>query len=116
MDRITITGIQALGVHGVLAEEQARPQPFGVDVDLEVDLAPAGESDRLEDTIDYGAVSEAVVRVVESEHHQLLERLATRVAEVCRADSRVSNVTVTVRKLRPPVPAILEHVSVTLRR
>jgi len=116
VDRIAITGIRALGVHGVLEEEQSRPQPFEVDVELEADLTIAGESDRLDDTVDYAAVAEAVVRVVESEHHQLLERLASRISEVCAADSRVSAVTVTVRKLHPPVRAMLEHVSVTVRR
>jgi len=32
MDRILIAGLRELGVHGVLAEEQTRPQPFEVDV------------------------------------------------------------------------------------
>ena len=49
----------------------------------------AGESDELDDTVDYGAVCDAVSRVVASEQYQLLERLATRIAEVCRADPRV---------------------------
>ena len=116
MDRIVITGIRALGVHGVLPEEHARSQPFEVDVELEVDLRSPGESDELEHTVDYAAVAEAIVRVVESERHRLLERLATRLCEVCRADERVRAVTVTVRKLHPPVRAMLDHVAVTIRR
>ena len=51
-------GLRALGVHGVLPEEQVRPQPFEVDVELIVDLAAAAASDRLDDTVDYGAVAE----------------------------------------------------------
>ena len=38
MDRILIDGLRELGVHGVLPEEQTRPQPFEVDVELDVDL------------------------------------------------------------------------------
>ena len=53
---IVIAGLRELGVHGVLPEEQSRPQPFEVDVELEVDLAPAGQSDDLDDTVDYSAV------------------------------------------------------------
>ena len=45
--------------------------------------AAAGESDDLDDTVDYSAVCEAVSRVVRNERYQLLERLATRIAEVC---------------------------------
>ena len=52
MDTIILAGIRALGSHGVLPEEQGRPQPFEVDVELSVDLAPAGRSDVLSDTID----------------------------------------------------------------
>lgn len=115
-DVIRITGLRLMGVHGVLEEEQQRAQPFEVDLELEVDAAAAGASDDLDDTVDYSAVAEAVARVVESEHHQLLERLAERIAEVCGADRRVLGLTVTVRKMHPPVRQLLDHVSVTVRR
>jgi dihydroneopterin aldolase len=115
-DRILIVGLRELGVHGVLPEEQARPQPFEVDVELEVDLAAAGSSDDLDDTVDYAAVSEAIGRVVSSERHHLLERLATRIGEVCGADPRVTGVTVTVRKLNAPVRAMIDHVAVRIHR
>ncbi len=114
MGSILIAGLRELGVHGVLPEEQTRPQPFEVDVELSMELATAGASDDLDDTVDYAAVSEAIGRVVRNERYQLLERLATRIGEVCRADERVSAVTVTVRKLRPPVGALLDHVAVRI--
>ncbi len=116
MDTILIAGLRELGVHGVLPEEQSRPQPFEIDVELEVDAAAAGDSDDLEDTVDYSAVSEAISRVVSSERYQLLERLATRIAEVCCVDERVTGVVVTVRKLHPPVRAMVDHVAVRIRR
>ena len=105
-----------MGVHGVLAEEQQREQPFGVDLELLVDLAPAGASDALADTVDYGAICDEVSRVVALEHYQLLERLAERIAEICRADPRVQGVVVEVRKLEPPVRARLDHVGVRIER
>jgi dihydroneopterin aldolase len=115
-DRIVVAGIRELGVHGVLPEEQTRPQPFEVDIELSVDLTKAGESDALDDTVDYAAVCEAVSRVVRSERYQLLERLATRIAEVCAVDERVASVSVTVRKLHPPVRAMVDHVGVRIDR
>ena len=115
-DRIVIAGLRELGVHGVLPEEQARPQPFEVDVELTVDLVSPGKSDALDDTVDYSAVSEAVSRVVKSEQYHLLERLAARIAEVCQSDPRVTGVTVTVRKLHPPVRAMVDHVAVRIER
>jgi dihydroneopterin aldolase len=116
VDRILISGIRELGVHGVLPEERTRPQPFEVDLELVVDLGPAGKSDDLDDTVDYAAVCEAVSRVVASEKYQLLERLAERIAEVCTSDPRVQSVVVEVRKVQPPVRAMLQHVGVRIER
>ena len=116
MGTIVIKGLRELGVHGVLPEEQTRPQPFEVDVELTVDLSRAGASDALDDTVDYSAVAEAVSRVVTSERYYLLERLAARIAEVCRVDDRVTGVLVTVRKLHPPVRAMVDHVAVCIEQ
>ncbi len=60
MDHILVVGLRELGVHGVLPEERTRAQPFEVDLDLSVDLEAAGASDALEDTVDYGTLSEHV--------------------------------------------------------
>ena len=100
----------------MLPEEQTRPQPFEVNVELAVDLEAAGDSDDLDDTVDYGAVSEAVSRVVATEQYKLLERLAARIAEVCCADPRVLGAVVEVRKMQPPVRAMLDHVAVRVER
>jgi dihydroneopterin aldolase len=116
MGKIVIAGLRELGVHGVLPEEQTRPQPFEVDVELDVDLKSAGETDNLDDTVDYSAVAEAVSRVVRSERYHLIERLATRIAEVCRGDPRVVAVSVTVRKLHPPVRAMIDYVAIRIDR
>ncbi len=106
-----------MGSHGALPEEQGRAQPFELDVDMTVDLALAGRTDALIDTVHYGDVSVAVARVVTGEQHRLLERLATRVADdVLAVDDRITSVTVTVRKLRPPLPVDLAAAGVTITR
>ncbi|HEY1737092.1 MAG TPA: dihydroneopterin aldolase [Acidimicrobiia bacterium] len=116
MDRILVPGLRVLGVHGVLPEEQVRAQPFEVDFELHVDLAAAGQSDDLADTVSYADVIDGVRRVVADERYALLERLAARIAEVCKEDPRVTGVVVEVRKLRPPVPAEVAHVAVRIER
>jgi len=115
-DRVLVAGLQVLGVHGVLPEERTTAQPFGIDLELAVDLATAGSSDALDDTVDYATVIDAVVAVVRDESYRLLERLASRIAEVCRTDARVTGVVVTVRKLEPPLPHDLDHVGVRIER
>ena len=115
-DRIELRGLRAVGVHGALPEEQTRAQPFEVDLELHVDLRPAGQSVDLADTIDYGALAESVERIVTRERFQLLERLAERIADEIRRDQRVEAATVTVRKLRPPVAVDLASAAVTITR
>lgn len=106
-----------MGTHGALPEEQGRAQPFELDVDITVDLAAAGRTDALVDTVHYGDVSVSIARVVTGEQHRLLERLATRVADdVLAVDERITSVTVTVRKLRPPLPVDLGSAGVTITR
>jgi dihydroneopterin aldolase len=116
MDTIILSGIRALGAHGVLPEEQGRPQPFEVDVELSVDLGKAGRSDALSETVDYDALTGRIVAIIEAGGISLLEALASRIADACRADPRVTAVLVTVKKLRPPVPAHVEHVAVRIER
>jgi dihydroneopterin aldolase len=116
-DRIELRGLRALGTHGVLPEERARAQPFEADVDLELDLGPAGQSDALADTVDYGVVAGAVAAVIAGEHSALLEHLAERIAAAALASAPSARVvTVSVRKTRPPVPVDLASAGVTIRR
>ena len=115
-DRIELRGLRVLGVHGVLPEEQVRAQPFEVDLDVDADLAAAGKSDALDDTLDYGSVAEVVARIVGEERFALIERLAQRIAESVLDDPRARAVTVTVRKLRPPVAVDLASAGVRITR
>lgn len=115
-DRIELLGLRAVGVHGVLPEEQARAQPFEIDVILETDFSAAVASDDVADTVDYGAVAEMAGRLVASESFRLLESLAARIADTVMADPRVDAVTVAVRKLRPPVAADLASAGVQVTR
>ena len=116
-DRIELRGLRVVGIVGVLPEERERAQPLDVDVDIEVDLHDAAASDALGDTVDYGAICDALVATVDTERPQLLERLAVELCDaVLGIDRRVLAATVTVRKLRPPVPHQLDSSGVRATR
>jgi len=117
-DRIELRGLRSVGTHGVLVEEQERAQPFEVDLDLAVDLRPAGVSDVLADTVDYGAVADVVAATVSgTRSFALLEALAWHVADaVLGVDHRITGVTVVLRKLRPPVAVDIDTVGVRVVR
>jgi len=116
-DRVLLRGLRVMALCGALAEERVRAQPFEVDVGLGADLAPAGLSDDLADTVDYGSVCAAIAAAAEGEQFTLMEAMAHRLAEVCfDADPRVQQATVEVRKLRPPVPQHLSASGVRITR
>jgi dihydroneopterin aldolase len=116
-DRIEIRALRVVATHGVLPEERQRPQPFELDLDLTYDARPAGASDRLSDTVDYGAVVERVAEVVRGPSLQLLEALAEAVAAaVFGVDPRIAGVEVVVRKLRPPIAEDVGPVAVRVTR
>jgi dihydroneopterin aldolase len=94
-----------------------RAQPLEVDLDVALDLRPAGASDALADTVDYGSLCTVVEGVVTRGHVTLLEHLAAVVADaVLGFDARITSVTVSVRKLRPPVPQDLATSGVRITR
>lgn len=116
-DRIELRGLRLSAIVGVLPEERDRAQPIEIDLDIDVDLTAAGESDALDDTVDYGAVCDLIEAVVAGDQPLLLERLADRIAAgVLGADGRIDAVEVAVRKLRPPVAQDLATSGVRVRR
>ena len=117
-DRIQLRGLRVVGTHGVLPEEKSRAQPFEIDLDLSVDLAAAGVSDRLADTVDYASIADAAAGIVATgPSYELLEALASAVADATLgADPRVTAVTVTLRKLQPPLAVDIATVGVRITR
>lgn len=115
-DQIRLTGIEVLAKHGVLDSEQRRAQLFRVDVTVGLDLSEPAATDDLSDTLDYGELALEIREVVGSESHSLIERVASRVAEVVLSDDRVDQVTVTVHKPHAPVDIAFDDVAVTITR
>jgi dihydroneopterin aldolase len=79
-DRILLEGMVFHGRHGTLPAERELGQPFVVDVELRLDLRPAGLSDDLTQTVDYGEVHKQVKEIVEGPPVSLTETVAERVA------------------------------------
>jgi dihydroneopterin aldolase len=116
LDRIALHGLTVRGFHGVFDFERRDGQDFVIDVDLELDTAPAAASDDLRDTVHYGELADALAEVVAGEPVNLLETLAERLVQVCLADGRVQAATVTVHKPQAPIELTFRDVAVTIRR
>lgn len=115
-DRLSVVGLEARGHHGVFEHERRDGQVFRVDLVLGLDTSAAAASDRLEDTVDYGALSAQVVSAIESDPVDLIEKLAQRIADLCLADQRVQWTEVTVHKPDAPIEATFSDVRLTIHR
>ena len=113
-DRVEISGLRVECVIGVDDSERLAPQPVEIDITLDVDLAAAGASDDIADAVDYRSLTEAVVSAVQVSSYQLIEALATRIAEVCLADDNVEAVDVTLKK--PGALPMADYAAVAIRR
>ena len=98
MDQLKLNGIEVECIIGDQPEERENEQRLLVDVALDIDLADAAESDRLDDTVDYSLLVGNIREALEDAQCRLLERAAGVVADVCLSDPRVERVTVGVRK------------------
>lgn len=116
-DRIRLRGMRFYGYHGALPEEQALGQRFVVDVELALDLRPAGTSDDLARTVSYAAVYEQVRAVVEGPPSALIEAVAERIAAaILGAYLAVRQVRVRICKPEVPLRAILDGAEVEIVR
>ena len=103
-DRIILSGMQFYGFHGVNAEERALGQPFVVDLEAEMDLNAACDSDRLTDTVSYTHLYRVVKTVMEGEPLNLLEAAAGTIAtQVLHQHPLINAIRVRVQKTRPPI-------------
>lgn len=112
-----MNGMQFFGYHGVFAEENKLGQRFRVDLELCFPLQPAGQSDDLQDTVNYAEVYEKVRELVEEKTFQLIETVAEQIAaQVLQGFSMIEEVTVRVHKPHPPFKVFFDGVTIEIHR
>jgi len=104
------------GYHGVTAAEKETGRMFEVDCELEVDLADAGHTDRLTDTIDYTAVYDVIRETLQDRAFSLLEGIAGTLAGKLLDKFPIYRVTLKVRKLMPPIAGQIKYIEVQVTR
>ncbi len=105
------------GYHGALPEENVLGQRFFVDLVVETDLRKAGESDCLDDTINYAELYEICQGIVEEQQFALIEAVAEQIAQqILSSFSSVLQCTVKVTKPNPPIKGHYQSVAVEVVR
>lgn len=117
MDKIQVKGLKVFAHHGVYPEESAQGQNFYVSATLYVDTRPAGLTDDLEQSVDYGDLCLFMDRYMKKHTFKLLETVTENLArEILHRYPLVWSVEVSVSKPHAPIPLPFEDVAVTIQR
>jgi len=113
-DQIFIRDLLCRCIIGINPEERTKQQDVIINIVLDSDLRAASGSDDIADTVDYKAIKQRILAMVERSTYFLIERLAQRIADICLEDPRVRRVRVTLDK--PGARRFAKSVGVAITR
>ncbi|MGL5942647.1 MAG: dihydroneopterin aldolase [Waterburya sp.] len=116
MDSIQVNGIRAYGYVGYLPEERVLGQWFEVDLTLWVDLETAGETDDIEDTLDYREAIAIVKELITTSKFHLVEKLISAIADQLLSLEKVNQVRVKLSKPAAPIPDFSGRITLDIIR
>jgi dihydroneopterin aldolase len=117
MDKIIMKNMKFFGYHGVYLQEQSEGQDFIIDVEMHLDLRKPGNTDNLEDTIDYSKVYDLIGQISKGNKFRLVERLADVISrEILSRYKEISEITVCVKKPEAPINGEFDWVGVEIER
>ncbi len=114
MDRIFVRNLLARGVIGVSDRERANLQDIVINLVMYSDISNCGQSDNIQDTVNYRTVAKEVITHAESAGRFTVEALAEDIAAICLKYSGVQGVLVKVEK--PGAVRFSESVGVEIER
>jgi len=114
MDKIILKNIHLNGIIGVYDWERSLPQEIIVNLTLFTDIRKAGQSDNIEDCVDYDVLTQKIRAHVETAGRMTIEALAEDLAKICLNEKGVESVVVRVEK--PGAMASVESAGVEIQR
>jgi 7,8-dihydroneopterin aldolase/epimerase/oxygenase len=115
-DRILLSGIDVYAYGGVTEAERGLGQRYRLDLELFLDVAGAGRTDNIEDTVSYAEVHDAAVGAMRQRPFNLIEAATERVADAILEQFPVGQVRVRLCKLLPPIDGVVESAGVEITR
>lgn len=90
MDLVFIEDLRIETIIGIYDWERSTRQVVALDIEMAFDNTRPAASDRIEDTLDYKAVSKRLIAFVGESHFELVETLAERCAALIREEFGVA--------------------------
>jgi len=98
MDRIVIEDLLIRCIVGINEDERENKQDVVVNLTLSADMSKAGETDSIENAVNYRSVTKRIIEHVEGSSFLLVEALATSIARIIVTEFTVERVRVKVEK------------------
>jgi len=98
MDQIHIKDLHLRTIIGINEEERRNRQDVLINIVMDADMRAAGESDDIDDAVNYRTITKRIIQLVENSQFYLVEKMATEIAAICLGDPRVQQARVTVEK------------------
>lgn len=117
MDKISLTGLEIFAHHGVFDFEKENGQTFILDCTCALDTRPAGTTDNLAASLDYGALAKRLTALFQEKTFDLIEAAADYCARaLLREYPLVRSLSLTVKKPSAPVGLPLAYPAVSITR
>lgn len=117
MDSIRLRNMQFYAYHGLMSSEKEVGQRFEVDLEVKGDWNNAGESDNIDDTVNYEVLYQIVGEIVTGRRFNLLEALAQEIcSQIFIKVDLIKKITISIRKPNVPIKGILDYVEVEIER
>lgn len=114
MATITLHNMQFYAHHGCFEEERKIGTNFSVDLTFNYDATKAASSDNIDDAVNYAEVFNIVKEQMAVPSH-LIENVAMRIKKaLIKRFPEITDITVTLYKINPPLGGSIERVGVTL--
>jgi dihydroneopterin aldolase/D-erythro-7,8-dihydroneopterin triphosphate epimerase len=114
MDQIHIKDLHLRTIIGINEEERRNRQDVLINLVLDVDTRLAGESDDIDQAVNYRTITKRIIQLVESSRFYLVEKMAAEIASICLDDPGVERARVSVEK--PGALRFARSVGVTIER
>lgn len=98
-DKLVINDLLLRGIVGLNEWEREKRQDILINLTVFVDTRAAGESDDVDDSLNYRTLTKAIIRYVEDSSHYLVEALAASIAKIAILDFGAEGVIVRVEKM-----------------
>jgi len=98
MDKIFIRDLALRCIIGCFNEERRKKQDVLIQIEMHCDLRKVGQSDNLNDTVNYKAIKKEIVDIVEQSSFKMIEALAETIAKQILTNKKVKKVVVTIDK------------------